>query len=999
MKKRNIFICLLFSLLMCLSLNFLPGTKSSASAEGSNVVVTFDALTGTCEVSSLEIAVGTSISDLPIAEYSGFYFVGWKNPDGAVVDENTTFDENTTLTAKYLRKNFIYDISKSGDNIVVSAKTEDETFDYKLTDQLISDIDEILPLIKADLASSSTTATLNFLTSFVLTEDLHLNIFNNLTLSGVLNLANFSVKYTAPENSSNFTLKNLTINSTSSQDMVVISGTNYSTVVVSDTNFDSTISSNNYALKIEKLIHTIQFEKTLSYSTAYLYNYEPGKNTQFPQQPILASGFSLTTSPNGSITSQDVINIAVPYYADQHSVLTIYNTYSLEKFKLFSTMSNYSVSSAIKSNHLKATTSFDIKFNKNNDDAETSVTANTTYKPTSTFTFPTEDDFSKQHFDLSGYVAKVNIFSTIWYFDKTSLENFINNGSDISDVSNYFSSTMPTSDISCFNYYKNDSSDLNYLAIDLMLSLGQIPEFEAIWTDTLYTITLKDENGEDISIISQIINSAVELPIPTKTGYTFDKWLTAESEPVSITTMSDTNPTLYASWKINSYKLTIHQNNSTSPYELSTQYGEELELIEQVNPTLISKTGYTFAGWFTNTELTNPLAISTMPAEDLTIYAKWIINQYTITLYINHPTNNDIFKTSTYPYRSNIEGYFSSPEAIEGYSFTGWFTDPEGRNVFTAPAMMPAENITLYAYWAQNNYRLNIKFPIFGTLQDQTKFLHLGDDLNLLTPSFSGLIFEGWYTDSSFETELDFTSMPSRDIDVYAKLSSKLALNPELNPQTYTFSENDGFSFDTSLTGFVIEYFVDNQWTTNKPTQKGSYDVKIIRAEDEEYLAFEKVVEDGLVITANHIDISVYSLILYCLAALELLCAIIILFIRRQRKTYLAYSVVLPFGIISTTDFVNFVISLTLAVFGFVLLTIQIVKLRRINHEIELISSESDGYSPPDVSENESISKKVEILLEKEGFVSANDLEAQDEDDNDKNDDDDNDHLSFDSKK
>ena len=65
----------------------------------------------------------------------------------------------------------------------------------------------------------------------------------------------------------------------------------------------------------------------------------------------------------------------------------------------------------------------------------------------------------------------------------------------------------------------------------------------------------------------------------------------------------------------------------------------------------------------------------------------------------------------------------------------------------------------------------------------------------------------------------------------------------------------------------------------------------------------------------------------------------------------------------------NRIISLVLAIFGFVLMIIQLTKLKKVNNDISKISTESTKYTPPDVSTNESVSNKVEILLQKEGFV------------------------------
>jgi uncharacterized repeat protein (TIGR02543 family) len=46
-----------------------------------------------------------------------------------------------------------------------------------------------------------------------------------------------------------------------------------------------------------------------------------------------------------------------------------------------------------------------------------------------------------------------------------------------------------------------------------------------------------------------------------------------------------------------------------------------------------SKTGYTFVGWYRDSGLTNAYTFTTMPSQNLTLYAKWQIMTYTVTFY------------------------------------------------------------------------------------------------------------------------------------------------------------------------------------------------------------------------------------------------------------------------------------------------------------------------------------------------------------------------------
>lgn len=61
--------------------------------------------------------------------------------------------------------------------------------------------------------------------------------------------------------------------------------------------------------------------------------------------------------------------------------------------------------------------------------------------------------------------------------------------------------------------------------------------------------------------------------------------------------------------------------------------------------------------------------------------------------------------------------------------------------------------------------------------------------------------------------------------------------------------------------GFSIEYLIDGVWTVSPPVNAGSYDVKITRPEDEQFLAFETVIQGGLVIKKRRITVTVNDIL------------------------------------------------------------------------------------------------------------------------------------------
>ena len=99
-----------------------------------------------------------------------------------------------------------------------------------------------------------------------------------------------------------------------------------------------------------------------------------------------------------------------------------------------------------------------------------------------------------------------------------------------------------------------------------------------------------------------------------------------------------------------------------------------------------TKTGYAFDGWYTEEACTNLYEFTTPVTNVLTLYAKWTINQYTITF---KPENGDRDTTITQGYGTAVTAPANPTRT--GYTFAGW--DRE------IPAKMPAENMTVTARW------------------------------------------------------------------------------------------------------------------------------------------------------------------------------------------------------------------------------------------------------------------------------------------------------------
>ena len=220
---------------------------------------------------------------------------------------------------------------------------------------------------------------------------------------------------------------------------------------------------------------------------------------------------------------------------------------------------------------------------------------------------------------------------------------------------------------------------------------------------------------------------------------------------------------LTVQWTAPTYAVTLNTNGGTinSGNVTGYTYGVGATLPAADDMTY---TGHTFKGWYDNENLTgSPVtAIGGTEMGNKEYWAKWEINQYTITV---KPENGKADITITQDYGTPI----TAPTLTrEGYTFKGW--DKE------IPETMPADNITVKAQWEINQYTItfdtNGGSEIAPITQDYSTKITAPDN-----PTRKGYTFKGW------DREIPKT-MPAENMTVKAQW--------EINQYTIAFDTNGG---------------------------------------------------------------------------------------------------------------------------------------------------------------------------------------------------------------
>ncbi|MFR1656464.1 InlB B-repeat-containing protein [Pseudoruminococcus massiliensis] len=208
-------------------------------------------------------------------------------------------------------------------------------------------------------------------------------------------------------------------------------------------------------------------------------------------------------------------------------------------------------------------------------------------------------------------------------------------------------------------------------------------EYWAKWEANTYTVTLNAGGGtiNNGNVTGYTYGVGATLPTAgdmTYTGHTFKGWYDNENltgSPVTAIGNTETgNKEYWAKWEINQYTVTVKSENGKADITITQDYGTAITA--PADPT---REGYQFNGW-------DKAFPTTMPAENLTITAKWKVNSYTITF---DTTGGSEIAPITQDYGTAIVA--PADPTREGYTFIGW--DME------IPTTMPAENITLKARW------------------------------------------------------------------------------------------------------------------------------------------------------------------------------------------------------------------------------------------------------------------------------------------------------------
>ncbi len=183
-----------------------------------------------------------------------------------------------------------------------------------------------------------------------------------------------------------------------------------------------------------------------------------------------------------------------------------------------------------------------------------------------------------------------------------------------------------------------------------------------------------------------------------------------------------------------------YQTNGGSAIE-SAEISEGALLIAPSQPT---RTGYTFAGWYTDEAFENAFEFGTaeMPTNDITFYAKWTAEEYEVTFDANEGSLQEGTQNTLTVTYDSAYGTLPTPRRV-GFKFLGWFTERVGGTQVNGTDMVKLQaDQELFAHWEEKQ---EISADIItyssgqGRVYDGTKLFFEFTSGNIPTDSFKVL--------------------------------------------------------------------------------------------------------------------------------------------------------------------------------------------------------------------------------------------------------------------
>lgn len=261
-----------------------------------------------------------------------------------------------------------------------------------------------------------------------------------------------------------------------------------------------------------------------------------------------------------------------------------------------------------------------------------------------------------------------------------------------------------------------NAGETYYLRIDRAEASAKKININVNYEMYVYFENIQGISGSIAQGITVVNGETVNLPTPSKIGYTLDSWWTSlDSLGEKVTNNNIFNFAcpelhLYAKWSPIQYTI-YYEENGAGEIPNGSYIIEHEALLNQN----ISRAGYVFCGWYSDSTFSGQEIVS-IPAGSIgerTFYAKWVKDTFSVSFDLNAAYTDGV-GANIEALKKNVgfrQSYNLPVPTLGGFVFEGWYkdnikyTDKDGRSLSNYNDEC---DITLTARWAREKYYISI---------------------------------------------------------------------------------------------------------------------------------------------------------------------------------------------------------------------------------------------------------------------------------------------------
>ena len=256
--------------------------------------------------------------------------------------------------------------------------------------------------------------------------------------------------------------------------------------------------------------------------------------------------------------------------------------------------------------------------------------------------------------------------------------------------------------------------------------------------------------------------------------------------------------------------------------------------------------GYSFGGWYTEAACQNAFDFETAITKDMTLYAKWNLETYTITYEMDGGENDESNPTNYTIEDETI--VFKNPKERVGYLFDGWYYNSDYSHVATQISQGHFGSFTLYAKWIPTQYEVIYSAGSRGMGSVEIDYKPHGDSLVLSSEKYLyynenyrvSFLHAGWTLSDGGSKEYDFGAKYGTDANVilYPYWSKLVKVHYGSNDKDTLWVDLSAVESDSLVSNAISEALLSNEPVIELPSKNA----------DDKYVYTLKWVSDSLAV-------------------------------------------------------------------------------------------------------------------------------------------------------